>query len=109
VKHRTIKARKPRFNPPADFVKGAAIPGMEAYKKLCAEAEKDYDGFWGRLAKENIYWKKPFTKVLDESKAPFYKWFEDGTINASYNCLDAKLKLVLAIKRRSFLKQTMEL
>jgi acetyl-CoA synthetase len=45
------------FNPPADFVKGAAIPGMEAYNKLCAEAEKDYDGFWGRLAKENIYWK----------------------------------------------------
>ena len=41
------------FNPPADFVKSAAIPGMEAYNKLCAEAEKDYDGFWGRLAKEN--------------------------------------------------------
>lgn len=104
-----LKQENRVFNPPADFVKGAAIPGMEAYKKLCAEAEKDYDSFWGRLAKENSYWKKPFTKVLDESKAPFYKWFEDGTINASYNCLDAKLKLVLAIKRRSFLKQTMEL
>ena len=80
------------FNPPADFVKGAAIPGMDAYKKLCAEAEKDYDGFWGRLAKENIFWKKPFTKVLDESKAPFYKWFEDGTTNASYNCLDRQVE-----------------
>ncbi|QWE23632.1 acetate--CoA ligase [Polynucleobacter sp. AP-Jannik-300A-C4] len=80
------------FNPPADFVKAAAIPGMEAYNKLCAEAEKDYDGFWGRLAKENIYWKKPFTKVLDESKAPFYKWFEDGTTNASYNCLDRQVE-----------------
>ena len=80
------------FNPPADFVKGAAIPGMEAYNKLCAEADKDYDGFWGRLAKENIYWKKPFTKVLDESKAPFYKWFEDGTTNASYNCLDRQVE-----------------
>ena len=80
------------FNPPADFVKGAAVPGMEAYKKLCAEAEKDYDGFWGRLAKENLYWKKPFTKVLDESKAPFYKWFEDGTTNASYNCLDRQVE-----------------
>ncbi len=80
------------FNPPADFVKGAAISGMEAYKKLCAEAEKDYDGFWGRLAKENLYWKKPFTKVLDESKAPFYKWFEDGTTNASYNCLDRQIE-----------------
>jgi acetyl-CoA synthetase len=80
------------FNPPADFVKAAAIPGMEAYNKLCAEAEKDYDGFWGRLAKENIYWKKPFTKVLDESKAPFYKWFEDGTTNASFNCLDRQVE-----------------
>ncbi|MBU3613219.1 acetate--CoA ligase [Polynucleobacter sp. MG-27-Goln-C1] len=80
------------FNPPADFVKAAAIPGMEAYNKLCAEAEKDYDGFWGRLAKENIFWKKPFTKVLDESKAPFYKWFEDGTTNASYNCLDRQVE-----------------
>ena len=80
------------FNPPADFVKGAAVPGMEAYKKLCAEAERDYDGFWARLAKENLYWKKPFTKVLDESTAPFYKWFEDGTTNASYNCLDRQVE-----------------
>ena len=80
------------FNPPADFVKNAAIPGMEAYNKLCDEANKDYDAFWGRLAKENIYWKKPFTKVLDESKAPFYKWFEDGTTNASYNCLDRQVE-----------------
>jgi len=80
------------FNPPADFIKNAAIPGMDAYNKLCDEANKDYDAFWGRLAKENIYWKKPFTKVLDESKAPFYKWFEDGTTNASYNCLDRQVE-----------------
>lgn len=80
------------FNPPADFVKNAAISGMDAYKKLCAEAEKDYEGFWGRLAKENLHWKQIFTKVLDESKAPFYKWFEDGTTNASYNCLDRNLQ-----------------
>ncbi|MBM3348317.1 MAG: acetate--CoA ligase [Betaproteobacteria bacterium] len=80
------------FNPPADFVKNAAISGMDAYKKLCAEAEKDYEGFWGRLANENLHWKQVFTKVLDESKAPFYKWFEDGTTNASYNCLDRNLQ-----------------
>jgi acetyl-CoA synthetase len=65
---------------------------MEAYNKLCAEANSDYDGFWSRLAKENLFWKKPFTKVLDESKAPFYKWFEDGTTNASYNCLDRQVE-----------------
>ena len=80
------------FHPPADFVKSAAISGMEAYNKLCAEANSDYDGFWSRLAKENLFWKKPFTKVLDESKAPFYKWFEDGTTNASHNCLDRQVE-----------------
>ena len=80
------------FNPPADFVKNAAISGMDAYNKLCAEAEKDYEGFWARLAREHVYWKQPFTKTLDESKAPFYKWFEDGTTNASYNCLDRNLQ-----------------
>jgi acetyl-CoA synthetase len=77
------------FNPPTDFVKNAAISGMDAYNKLCAEAEKDYEG----LAKEHVYWKQPFTKTLDESKAPFYKWFEDGTTNASYNCLDRNLEI----------------
>jgi acetyl-CoA synthetase len=81
------------FNPPADFVKNAAISGMDAYNKLCAEAEKDYEGFWARLAREHVYWKQPFTKTLDESKAPFYKWFEDGTTNASYNCLDRNLQI----------------
>jgi acetyl-CoA synthetase len=81
------------FNPPTDFVKNAAISGMDAYNKLCAEAEKDYEGFWARLAKEHVYWKQPFTKTLDESKAPFYKWFEDGTTNASYNCLDRNLEI----------------
>jgi acetyl-CoA synthetase len=80
------------FNPSEDFVKNAAVSGMEAYTALCAEAERDYEGFWGRLAKENLEWHKPFTKVLDESQAPFYKWFEDGQLNVSYNCLDRNLK-----------------
>ncbi len=93
-----LKQENRVFNPPADFVKGAAIPGMDAYNKLCDEANQDYDGFWGRLAKENIFWKKPFTKVLDESKAPFYKWFEDGTTNASYNCLDRQVEAGLGNK-----------
>ncbi len=65
---------------------------MEAYRKLCAEAGKDFEGFWGRLAKENVLWHKPFTKVLDESKAPFFRWYYDGELNASYNCLDRHLK-----------------
>jgi acetyl-CoA synthetase len=80
------------FAPDAAFVKQANISGMDAYSKLCAEAERDFTGFWARLARENVLWHKPFTQTLDESNAPFYKWFADGTVNASYNCLDRHLK-----------------
>ena len=80
------------FDPPASFVKQANIAGMDAYRALCAEAEQDYEGFWARLAHEHLVWHKPFTKVLDESNAPFYKWFEDGELNASYNCLERNLE-----------------
>ncbi|MBI2307374.1 MAG: acetate--CoA ligase [Rhodocyclales bacterium] len=86
------------FDPPADLVKTAAIPGMEAYKALCAEAEKDYEGFWARLAKEHLVWKQPFTKTLNESSYPFYKWFEDGKLNVSYNCLDKNVDAGLGDK-----------
>jgi acetyl-CoA synthetase len=78
-----------RVFPPTDAtVKAARISGMAAYNALCEEANKDFEGFWARLARDNVQWTKPFTKVLDESKAPFYKWFEDGELNASANCLD---------------------
>ncbi|WP_066730933.1 acetate--CoA ligase [Cupriavidus sp. D384] len=80
------------FNPPESFAKNAAIPSMEAYNALCAEAERDYEGFWARHARELLHWHKPFTKVLDESDAPFYKWFEDGQLNASYNCLERNIE-----------------
>ncbi|QGZ61819.1 acetate--CoA ligase [Paraburkholderia acidisoli] len=76
------------FAPSAQAVADATVSGMDAYKALCAEAERDYEGFWARLARETLAWHKPFTKVLDESKAPFYTWFEDGELNASYNSLD---------------------
>jgi acetyl-CoA synthetase len=76
------------FPPSAEAMAGATISGMDAYRALAAEAERDYEGFWGRLAKETLSWNKPFTQVLDESKAPFYTWFADGELNASYNSLD---------------------
>ncbi len=79
------------FNPPAALAAAANISGMPAYHALCAEAEADYSGFWGRLARENLAWHKPFTEVLDESKAPFFRWFHDGQLNASFNCLDRNL------------------
>ncbi len=76
------------FPPPAAMVAGARISGMDAYNALCTEAEKDFEGFWARLARENLVWNQPFTRTLDESNAPFYKWFDDGQLNASANCLD---------------------
>ncbi|TAN48030.1 MAG: hypothetical protein EPN19_16680 [Betaproteobacteria bacterium] len=79
------------FPPSAEFVRQANVSGMDAYRKLVAEAERDFEGFWARLAKEQLLWHKPFTKVLDESNAPFYQWFYDGELNASYNCLDRHL------------------
>ena len=80
------------FEPSEAIKQSATVSGMEAYKALCAEAEQDYEGFWGRLAKDNLVWQKPFTQVLDESNAPFYKWFGDGELNVSYNCLDRNIE-----------------
>src|SRR6266550_4185958 len=80
------------FPPSPEFVKQANVSGAAAYQALCDEANRDFEGFWGRLGKEHVLWHKPFTKVLDESNAPFFKWFHDGELNASYNCLDRHLK-----------------
>ena len=78
-----------RVFPPSPATQQAArISGMAAYQALCAEAEKDYEGYWARLARDNVVWSKPFTQVLDESHVPFYRWFADGELNASANCLD---------------------
>ncbi|MCX8003452.1 MAG: acetate--CoA ligase [Burkholderiaceae bacterium] len=79
------------FEPSAEVVSRANVSGMAAYRALCAEAERDFTGFWARLAREHLAWHKPFTQVLDESNAPFYRWFADGELNASYNCLDRNL------------------
>jgi len=80
------------FPPSPEFVKQANVSGMAAFQALNDEAERDFEGFWGRLGKEFVLWHKPFKKVLDESNAPFFKWFHDGELNASYNCLDRHLK-----------------
>jgi len=78
---------------PSDaFVKQATISGMAAYQALCKKAETDYEGFWAEQARRLISWKTPFTKILNQSDAPFFKWFEDGTLNASYNCLDRNIE-----------------
>ena len=82
------------FEPSVDFVKSANISGMSAYNALCQEATNDYEGFWAKLARELLVWHKPFTKTLNEDNAPFYKWFEDGELNVSANCLDKHLNTI---------------
>ncbi|HKP65470.1 MAG TPA: acetate--CoA ligase [Casimicrobiaceae bacterium] len=79
------------FEPRADWVAQANVKKAD-YDAMCARAARDFEGFWADLARETIAWHKPFTKVLDESNAPFFKWFEDGEMNVSYNCLDRNLE-----------------
>jgi len=79
------------FNPPKTLSENAYVKNLEEYQQLCDEAEADYEGYWGNLAKNLIEWKKPFTKILNEDDAPFYKWFDDGELNVSYNCIDRHL------------------
>src|SRR5215204_730832 len=73
-----------KFPPPDDFRKHALVTDESMYE----QAAKDLEGFWARQAEELIDWAEEPSQVLDESNAPFYKWFADGKLNASYNCLD---------------------
>src|SRR6266702_1134043 len=85
-------ARESRvFPPPPAFVSKANV-GKAEFDRLNAAAAADFPGFWAKLARDELLWHKPFTQSLDESNAPFYKWFEDGELNASYNCLDRNLE-----------------
>ena len=86
------------FQPFPNLVDGANISGMEQYQAMCREAEASPDQFWSRLARDNMVWTKPFTQVLDESQAPFYRWFGDGELNVSANCLDKHLDTPTANK-----------
>ncbi len=86
------------FTPAAEVVAKATISGMAAYEALCKEADTDYAGYWARLAREHVSWKQPFTQSLDESNAPFFKWFADGKLNVSYNCLDRNVEAGLGGK-----------
>lgn len=84
--------KETRVFPPAEaFRLNARVSGIEAYNALCDKANTDYTGFWDDLARELISWHKPYTQVLDESERPFFKWFADGEMNVSYNCIDRHL------------------
>jgi acetyl-CoA synthetase len=79
------------FQPPDGFARNA-FPGNAALQRLREHAARDYEGFWAEQAHCELRWHKPFTQVLDESAAPNYRWFADGKLNVSYNCLDAHLE-----------------
>ena len=72
-----------QFDPPEEFAKHALLTDSSVYDK----AEKDWKGWWMKQAKE-LHWFKEPKEDVDESDPPFFKWFADGKINASYNCLD---------------------
>ena len=78
------------FPPPADFA-AAAHPDAAGLAALHAAAAHDHVGFWADQARSALHWHTPFTQTLDDSAAPNYRWFADGTLNVSVNCLDVHL------------------
>lgn len=75
----------------SDAVKQMVAISPEKLQSMREEAAADYVGFWSKLAKEKLVWNTPFTVGLDDSNAPHYKWFSDGELNVSYNCIDRHL------------------
>ncbi|MBW3084911.1 Acetyl-coenzyme A synthetase [Austwickia sp. TVS 96-490-7B] len=70
--------------PPSEQVRAHANGTAELYE----QADADFEGFWAARAREYVAWDTDFTQVLDWSDAPFARWFADGRLNASYNCVD---------------------
>ena len=79
------------FKPSAKFTASARL-NEEKLKALHQQANDDHVGFWANQAKQHIDWHTPFTRTLDDSNAPHFKWFTDGTMNVSYNCIDRHLE-----------------
>ncbi|MFC5606208.1 acetate--CoA ligase [Variovorax soli] len=79
------------YPPPPALAAQAHVAGRAGYASLAAEAEEDHEAYWARLAREFVHWKRPFRKLLGTQNAPHYTWFEDGTLNVSWNCLDRQV------------------
>lgn len=78
------------FPPPAGFAAAARLQPVDL-EALQRRADADPVGYWADLARGEIAWRKLFTRTLDDSSAPNYRWFTDGELNVSYNCLDVHL------------------
>jgi acetyl-CoA synthetase len=79
------------FAPTAEFAAQARVKPADL-ERMRREAAEDPSGFWARLARQEIAWHTPFTVTLDDSAAPNYRWFTDGRLNVSFNCLDVHLE-----------------
>ena len=78
------------FEPASDFA-GAANVTPADLERFYQEADEDYLGYWDARGREFIHWHTPYTVILDDSEAPNFRWFTDGRLNVSYNCLDLNL------------------
>ena len=76
------------YHPSKTFAARANVQPGESHEALIAKASADPEAFWSDLAESELHWFRKWDKVLDESEAPFYKWFTGATTNMSYNCLD---------------------
>ena len=81
-----------------EFSKNALINDFKELIELKEAAKKDSIKFWDDYAKSEIDWFEPYQTVLDDKNAPFYKWFPEGKLNISYNCLDRHIKNGLSDK-----------
>ena len=78
------------FPPAGEFVARARLKAADL-EALRRRADRDPQKFWADLARKELTWHRPFTVTLDDSEAPNYRWFTDGQLNVSYNCLDVHL------------------
>ncbi len=85
------------FPPPAEFQARAHIAGMEAYRSLYRRSIEQPETFWAEMAAQ-LHWFKPWQKVFDDSRRPFFQWFTGGKTNICYNCLDRHLGTATANK-----------
>ncbi|MEA3498058.1 MAG: acetate--CoA ligase [Campylobacterota bacterium] len=79
------------FNPKKENFKNPLIGSMQEYQELVSDFDSDYEGTWAQCANSCIDWFEPFTQTLDESNAPFYKWFTGGKLNVAHQCVDRHL------------------
>ena len=87
----SILTEKRVFETSEETARAARIKQADL-EAMYSKAESDHAGFWADLARSELHWQKPFNQVLDDSEAPFFRWFADGELNVSENCIDRHLE-----------------